>query len=60
MINFAIDAIMVFLNFFAIFLEFSITRWVGTEQNETIIFIVSLSLRFPPYFGLKRSHHGVF
>ena len=51
---------MVLLNFFAIFLEFSITRRVVTEQNETTIFIFSLSLRFPTYFVLKRSHNGVF
>ena len=57
------EAIMVFfnfLNFFAIFLEFSVTRWVGTEQNETKIFIFSLSLHFPTYFVLKRSHNGGF
>ena len=50
------EAIMVFLNFFAIFLEFSITRRVGTE----IIFIFSLSLPFPTYFGLKWCHNGIF
>ena len=48
------------LNFFAIFLKFSITRRVGTKQIETTIFIFSLSLRFPTYFVLKRSHNGVF
>ena len=47
------EAIMVFLNFFAIFLELSTTRQVGTERNETIIFIFSLSLPFPTYFGFK-------
>ena len=58
--NEAIVVLFNFLNFFAIFLEFSITRRVGTEQNETKIFIFSLSLRFPTYFVLKRSHNGVF
>ena len=33
---------------------------VVQERNRTIIFIFSLSLRFPTYFGLKRSHNGVF
>ena len=47
------EAIMVFLNFFAIFLELSTTRQVGTERNETIIFLFSLSWHFPKYFGLK-------
>ena len=57
------EAVMVFLtfqNFFAIFFEFSITRRVGTERNETIIFIFSLCPPFPTYFGLKRSHNSVF
>ena len=30
---------MLFFNFFAIFLEFSITLWVGTKQNENIYFL---------------------
>ena len=47
------EAIMVFLNFFAIFLELSTTRQVGTERNETIIFIFSLPWHFPKYFGMK-------
>ena len=58
--NEAVVVFFNFLNFFAIFLEFSISRRVGTEQNETTIFILSLSLRFPPYFVLKRTHNGVF
>ena len=58
--NEAIVVFFNFLNFFAIFLEFSISRRVGTEQNETTIFILSLSLRFPTYFVLKRTHNGVF
>ena len=36
------EAIMVFfnlLNFFAIFLEFSITHWVGTERNDNFYFL---------------------
>ena len=49
-----------FLNFFAILLEFSITRRVGTERNGPIIFIFSLSRPFPTYFGLKWSHNGIF
>ena len=98
---------MVFLNFrnfFSSFLEFSITRRVGTkridkfcfpsfsaffnlfwhkmkprryflkffpffwnfllrgrlERNKTIVFIFSLSWRFPLYFGLKLSHNSIF
>ena len=33
---------------------------VGLEQNETIIFIFSLSQPFPTYYGLKWSHNGIF
>ena len=39
-----------FLNFFAIFLEFSITDLVGTHQND---FFFLLSRPFPTYIGLK-------
>ena len=35
-----------FLNFFAIFLEFSITLWVGTKRNDNFYFL-SLSLFQP-------------
>ena len=50
---------MVFLNFFATFLEFSVTRRVGTEQNDNIYF---LPFCRPPstYGGLKWSHNGSF
>ena len=54
---------MVFLNFlniFAIFLEFSIVRRVGTKRNETIIFVFSLFQPFLTYFGLKRNHKRFF
>ena len=37
--NEAIIVFYDFLNFFVICLEFSITHWVGTKRNETIIFI---------------------
>ena len=50
------EAIVVFfnfLNFFAIFLEFSVTRRVGTDRNGMTVFIFSLSLCFPTNFGLK-------
>ena len=33
---------------------------VGSERNETLIFIFSLCQPFPTYFGLKRSHNRVF
>ena len=49
-----------FFNFFAIFLEFSIARKVGTERNGVEILIFSISLRFPTNFGLKLSHNGIF
>ena len=49
---------MVFLNFFAIFLEFLLP--VVKERNETIIFIFSLSRAFPTYLGLELGHNGVF
>ena len=48
------------MNFFAIFLEFSITHWVGTKRNETIICIFSLSRPFPTNFCLKRRHNCIF
>ena len=50
------EAIMVYFNFpnfIAIFLEFSVSRLVGTERNGTIIFIFSHSRPFQTYFGLK-------
>ena len=46
-----------FLNFFTIFLEFSITGRVGTDRN---IFFFSLSRPPPTRFGMKRSHNDVF
>ena len=49
-----------FLNFFVIFLQFSIARQVGTERNETIIFILFLSHPPSTYGGLKMSHNGIF
>ena len=49
----------IFLNFLAIFLEFSIMRRVGTEQNDNFYFL-SLSHPFPSYFGFKWSHNGIF
>ena len=55
------EAIMVsfnFLNFFAIFLEFSVTHRVGTEQNDNFYFF--LSHPFPTYFGLKWILIGIF
>ena len=48
-----------FLNFLAIFLEFSIPSRVGTHQNY-FFFIFSLSRLFATYFGQKRSYDGVF
>ena len=47
-----------FLNVFAIFLEFSILRRVGTKRNDTI-YVHSFSA-LPTYFGLKRGHNGIF
>ena len=47
------DAIMVFLNYFAIFLEFSITHRVGTEQNESKIFILCFAA-FSNLFWLEK------
>ena len=45
---------MVFLNFFAIFLEFSIARWVGTKQNDNIYFL-SLSAFSKPILALNEA-----
>ena len=39
---------LIFLNLFALFLKFSITRWVGTK-----IFIFFLSRPFPTHSGFK-------
>ena len=49
-----------FFSFFAILLEFSIMRKVGTERNETII--VPFLLSHPPsiYGGFKWRHNGIF
>ena len=44
------DGVSNFLNFFAIFLEFSITGWVGTDQNH--FFFLSFSV-FPNLFWLE-------
>ena len=50
----AIIVFYIFLNFFTIFLEFSITSRVGTPRNDFLFFIIfSLSRPFPTYFGLK-------
>ena len=50
----AILVFYIFLNFFTIFLEFSITSRVGTPRNDFLcFFIFSLSRPFPTYFGLK-------
>ena len=48
-----------FLNFFAIFLKFSITSWVGIDRNDNFFFL-SLSRTFPTCFGLNISNNGVF
>ena len=45
------EAILAFYNFFEFFCNFKLfVRW---GRNKTIIFIFSLSLPFPNYFGLK-------
>ena len=49
---------MLFLNFFAIFLEFSITRWIGTKQNDNIYFLFSWPV--PTYSGFKGRYTGIF
>ena len=46
--------------FFPLFLEFCISRRVGTERNGNTIFIFALSRPFPTFFGLKRSHNRYF
>ena len=50
----------IFLNFFAICSQFSITHLVGTKRNETIIYIFSLSRPFPSNFCLKRTQNCFF
>ena len=57
-LNEAILAFFNFLNFFAVFCNFKFCASEG--RNETIIFIFSLSLPFPSYFGLKWCHNCIF
>ena len=50
------EAIMVYFNFFnfiAIFLEFSISRWVGTERNDNFYFLLVSS--FSNLFWLEKN-----
>ena len=58
-LNEAILAFFNFLNFFAIFLQFSIIRQVGTERNYNFYFF-SLSHPLSTDFELKLSHNGIF
>ena len=47
---------------FFIFLQFfmNFILRVGLERNGMIIFIFSVSHSIPTYYGLKRSHNGIF
>ena len=56
--NEAIMASFNFFNFFAIFLEFSITRRVGTERKDNFYFLSFTA--FSDLFCLKCSHNGIF
>ena len=56
--NEAIKVFFNFLNFLAIFLEFSITVRVRTKRNDSFFF--SLSQSFLNYFGLKWSRKRIF
>ena len=47
-----------FLNFLTIFLELSISRRVGTEQNDNYYFLPFLAFSY--LFCLKESHNGIF
>ena len=49
---------LIFWIFLQFFCNFQLSVRLG--QNETIIFIFSLSLPFPNYFGLKWCHNGIF
>jgi len=49
---------MVFLNFFAIFFEISITRRIGTKRNDNFYFL-SFSA-FSNQFWLEMKHNGIF
>ena len=53
------ETMLAFFNFFAIFLEFSIIRQVGTERNYNFYFL-SLSHPLSTDFELKLSHNGIF
>ena len=56
--NEAIKVFFNFLNFFAIFLEFSFTRRIRRKWND--IFYLLFFSAFPTYIGFKWSHEGVF
>ena len=47
----------IFLNSFLFFWNFPLP--VRLARNLTIVFIFSRSQRFPPYFGLRRSHNSI-
>ena len=47
-----------FLNFFAIFLEFSITRQVATDRNDNFYFISFMA--FSKLFWLEMMRNGIF
>ena len=50
------EVIMVYFNsfnFISIFLEFSISRWVGTERNDNFYFLLFSS--FSNLFGLEKN-----
>ena len=49
---------LIFMNLFALFLEFSITRWVGTKRNENIYFL-SFST-FSNLFWLQMKPYWLF
>ena len=46
------------MNFFAIFLKFSITRWIGTKQNDNIYFLFFLA--FSNLFWLQMTPYRYF
>ena len=56
--NEAIVVFFNFLNFFAILLEFSITRPAGTKRKDNIYFLSFSS--FSNLFYFKWSHNGIF
>ena len=59
-LKWTIIIILLFFEFFTIFMEFSITHGVGTERNGRIIFISLFLIFFQPIFAWNEAIMVVF